>query len=182
VCSFRFVSESRGLPRSSSNFIPVMHPLLCILMPTLGRHSCTSGVDWLSYQYSSAAMAILALSLICFVHTDGYNSSVGFLSFMDGHDGTVHISSDCLLPRPVPDRCRGWPQWHCPLVLNSNFIAPMVTLTLLAIVLFCSMLRPSAVVAGLFFVLRWDSLPIYLLVDQYTGIYRSIKPISSICC
>jgi hypothetical protein len=129
------------------NFIPVMHPL-----PVCQWHSCSlrtllhfvAGLR-IILRCPPALVSSIG-SLLRFVipqirsifHPDGLVSAVGLLLFMDGHNGTVHISSTCFpsmvtltlstlapcsaamatialsVTCPVPVRCRGWPPWHCP--------------------------------------------------------------------
>jgi hypothetical protein len=78
----------------------------------------------------------------------------------DGHSDTVGVAMD-----QQPD-----------LFGSFNVLLPMVTLTLLAIVLFCSMSRPSAVdrIAGLFFQSSVGLFP-------YLSIASIVAPVSTGC-
>jgi hypothetical protein len=121
-------------------------------------------------------MATIALSV-----------STLLVQFMDGHNGTVHIliasdSGGGYLNTSTPV-VQNPTDGHLTLsVVSRSTVLPWTSILISSwLIVLRSMLRPSVVVAGLFFVLRWDSSPFHQSHPPVITVVV-VKPVGSISC
>jgi hypothetical protein len=106
------------------------------------------------------------------------------LSVMVCGDSLLHSNQSGDIRLSYRSLCQPWHSCNLRIVWIRCQPAPLVSLLRThrrSIFIRSSMLHPSAVVAGLFLPSSVGLFP-KLLIIFCTGVYRSIKPISSICC